>query len=99
MTQSKLIPFSTPEKHERPWYTWGPVLAKYDALGVELLRDTKNGNWHIITQQGNSCETIESFVCELAARAFTTPGISYDEGMSTMSLFMEWLMKMVMRHV
>lgn len=113
MPDSKLIPFATPAEHKNAWYTWGPVLGRYDVLGVELLRDTKNGNWHIITAGGTSCETIPCYVTRLALNENV---ISEDQAKaeservaaflnseeellaSRIMRFMDWLMAMLKRH-
>lgn len=110
---SKLLNFPVPAEDKRPWYTWGPVLGQYEPLGVELLRDTKNGNWHIITAKGTSCETIPCYVTRLAlndnviseARAKADAErvaqfLNTEEELkaSRIALFMEWLMTMLKRH-
>lgn len=104
---SKLLNFPVPAEDKRPWYTWGPVLGQYEPLGVELLRDTKNGNWHIISSKGNQCSTIPSYVSELAegmvelpASALPIPDdMTRDEFYrSKIYPFMDWLMAMLKRH-
>lgn len=110
---SKLLNFPVPAEDKRVWYTWGPVLGAYEPLGVELLRDTKNGNWFIITAKGTSCETVPCYVTRLAtddnviskARALAdservAAGLNTKEELkaSRVMLFMEWLMTMLKRH-
>ncbi len=110
---SKLLNFPVPAEDKRVWNTWGPVLGQYEALGVELLRDTKTGNWFIITAKGTSCETVPCYITRLAmddnviseARAKAdaervAQGLNteYELKASRVMLFMEWLMTMLKRH-
>jgi hypothetical protein len=107
MTDSKLIPFATPSEHKQVWYTWGPVLGRYDALGVELLRDTKTGNWFIVSARGTCCSTVPAYVSELAEGMVEMPqsSLPIPDDMtreqffrSKIYPFMDWLMGMLKRH-
>ena len=105
---SKLLNFPTPAEHKAVWYTWGPVLGAYEPLGVELLRDTRSGNWFIIDNKGTRSSTIPAFVAELATGQVkpvtAIPGEGCSERLDEEILlarvyqFMEWLMTMLKRH-
>lgn len=99
---SKLLNFPVPAEHKRVWYTWGPVLGAYEPLGVELLRDTKNGNWFILDNKGTRCSTIPAYVAELATREVpeaSAPDLAADARIEMRVYeFMEWLMTMLKRH-
>lgn len=104
---SKLLAFPVPEQHKQVWYTWGPVLGRYEPFGVELLRDTKNGNWFIVTPQSSS--TVPFFVAQLSTDEIELPALPEAEldkignsdeerRFARVVAFMEWLMQMLKRH-